>query len=441
MFSKSGNTLIKGEIKKSDNNGVSLVGVNDCIIDMILNNIGQKNTASAIFITDTAKPSTNVLLKGDFSKSINTATNSKCILIRGENCSISAQGVNMSGWEDGCRVNVLKDSSHFNAINCKNYNYRNSLSGDDYYEKGTCIYVDPDISLSPFVVTKSGINLGIVPITLHSITSSPTILGQLDFALVVESNIFKIYDKKESLEGKSDIVEAFSFGKKTSSLGGHNRNSNLKECHYSGLDSSSMTSLANFFNECTQLNSVGDISNWDVNLVTTTRSMFGNCKNIEYIGDLSKWSVSGLNDASYMFYGCSSLRSIGLPEFSKNCNVTGIFGACVNLKNIINCSSIHTSLDFSKCPLEANSVLKILKSLSADFATSPTITFNSEACKAFTDYNKEQILIEKSKAETLGWTINGLMLSGGVGNLVKLTQEEYDSLIEKDKDKLYVIVG
>ena len=409
LFSKSTETLIKGEIKKSDNYGVSLVGVNNCIIDMRLNNIGQKNAASAILISETAKPSTEVLLKGDFSKSAGTVNNSKCILIKGENSSITAQSVDMTGWEDGCRVNVLKESSSFFAYNCNNYNIRETLSGNDYYEKGTLIHVNPDTALPPFVVLQSGIDLKAVPINLYSITTSPTLLSQLDFALVVEGDTFKIYDKKISLENNTNIIESFSFGKKASSLNGHNRNTNLKECHYSYLDASSFTSLNNFFNECRHLKCIGDIADWAVHSVTTARSMFGNCVELKHIGDISQWSVSNIIDASYMFYGCSSLYSIGIPEFRKDCKVSGIFGQCINLQEIINCAKIHVSLDFKECPLNADSVLKVLKNLSNEFSESPTITFNSEKYKTFTDYYKEQITTEKNKAEAIGWTINGLL--------------------------------
>lgn len=409
LFSKSTETLIKGEIKKSDNYGVSLVDVHNCIIDMRLNNIGQKNAASAIFISEAAKPSTEVLLKGDFSKSVSTISNSKCILIKGENNSITAQSVNMSGWEDGCRVNVLKESCRFFAYNCNNYNIRETLSGNDYYEKGTNIHVNPDTALSPFIVLQSGIDLKTAPINLYSITSSPVLLSHLDFALVVEDNTFKIYDKEISLENNTNIIEAFSFGRKTSSLGGHNRNTNLKECHYSYLNASSFTSLSNFFNECRQLKCIGDIADWDVHLATTTKSMFGNCVKLKYIGDISQWAVGNIIDARYMFYGCSSLYSIGIPEFNKGCDVSGIFEQCVNLQEIINCAKIHVSLDFSACPLNADSILKILKNLSNEFAESPTITFNSEKYKTFTDYSKGQITEEKNKAEAIGWTINGLL--------------------------------
>ena len=45
------------------------------------------------------------------------------------------------------------------------------------------------------------------------------------------------------------------------------------------------------------------------------RYIFYNCHSIESIPDISKWDLTNVHDLSYMFYGCSSLKS--LPDISK----------------------------------------------------------------------------------------------------------------------------
>lgn len=63
----------------------------------------------------------------------------------------------------------------------------------------------------------------------------------------------------------------------------------------------------------------------------------------------------------------------------------------------------------------------------------PTLTSQDEGFQYYDTTLKKYVVWDGTKWVDMG--------SGGIGNLVKLTQEEYDSLIEKDKDKLYVIVG
>ena len=39
-------------------------------------------------------------------------------------------------------------------------------------------------------------------------------------------------------------------------------------------------------------------------------NIFYNCHSIESIPDISKWDITNVHDLSYLFYGCSSLKSL-----------------------------------------------------------------------------------------------------------------------------------
>ena len=47
-----------------------------------------------------------------------------------------------------------------------------------------------------------------------------------------------------------------------------------------------------------------DISDWDVSNVTNMSYMFDECKELESIGDISKWDVSNVRHHDYMFEKC-----------------------------------------------------------------------------------------------------------------------------------------
>ena len=55
---------------------------------------------------------------------------------------------------------------------------------------------------------------------------------------------------------------------------------------------------------CRKLESVGDISSWDVSNVTDMSFMFYDCKELESVGDLSNWDVSNVRNKDIMFLYC-----------------------------------------------------------------------------------------------------------------------------------------
>ena len=56
---------------------------------------------------------------------------------------------------------------------------------------------------------------------------------------------------------------------------------------------------------CEQLESVGNLSNWDVSKVKDMSFMFYKCKRLKSVGDLSNWDVSKVENTDCMFGGCT----------------------------------------------------------------------------------------------------------------------------------------
>ena len=86
----------------------------------------------------------------------------------------------------------------------------------------------------------------------------------------------------------------------------------LESLDLSGWDVSSVDeSMSGMFSGCSDLTSVGDLSNWNVSSVTGMRYMFSDCNALTSVGDLSGWNLSSVTDMSHMFYNCNALTSIG----------------------------------------------------------------------------------------------------------------------------------
>ena len=57
-----------------------------------------------------------------------------------------------------------------------------------------------------------------------------------------------------------------------------------------------MTSL--FFN-CSQLKTIPDISNWNIENVTNISFMFKKCTSLKYLPDISKWNTKNIIDMKF----------------------------------------------------------------------------------------------------------------------------------------------
>ena len=76
-------------------------------------------------------------------------------------------------------------------------------------------------------------------------------------------------------------------------------------------DGSSLPPLFEIY-ACSNLTTIGNISNWDVTLVDTMSYMFGYCSSLTNL-DLSGWEIDSVINATSFFSGCTSLSEIKAP--------------------------------------------------------------------------------------------------------------------------------
>ena len=92
-------------------------------------------------------------------------------------------------------------------------------------------------------------------------------------------------------------------------------------------DVSNVTNMSYMFDECKELESIGDISKWDVSNVRFMPFMFSECK--KFNQDLSEWNVSNVTDMKYMFYECENFnQDISKWNVSSVTNMGHMFWEC-----------------------------------------------------------------------------------------------------------------
>ena len=64
--------------------------------------------------------------------------------------------------------------------------------------------------------------------------------------------------------------------------------------------------MRGMFYMCKELESVGNISGWDVSNVTNMTGMFDGCRSFNQ--DISSWDVSNVTSMSFMFCNCESFN-------------------------------------------------------------------------------------------------------------------------------------
>ena len=130
--------------------------------------------------------------------------------------------------------------------------------------------------------------------------------------------------------------------------GGLYGSSALKKLDLTNFDTSNVTNISMMFENCTSLEEIKGIENFDTSKVTTmvygSRGLFKNCKNLKSL-DLSKWIItSNVTTMNYMFYGCSSLANLDLSSFntSKVTDMSSMFSECSSLTSL-DLSNFNTS--------------------------------------------------------------------------------------------------
>ena len=72
--------------------------------------------------------------------------------------------------------------------------------------------------------------------------------------------------------------------------------------------------MKEIFLNCSSIEELPDISNWNTGEVVDMMCLFQNCSSVKRIPNISNWNVHNLKSLSNIFYGCSSLFS--LPDIS-----------------------------------------------------------------------------------------------------------------------------
>ena len=89
-----------------------------------------------------------------------------------------------------------------------------------------------------------------------------------------------------------------------------------------------------FYDPSSALTSVGNLSNWNTGKVTKMNEMFSHCSALTSVGDLSNWDTSNVTSMNGMFYSCSNLTTIGdLSNWNtgKVTNMSYMFTYCSKL--------------------------------------------------------------------------------------------------------------
>ena len=130
----------------------------------------------------------------------------------------------------------------------------------------------------------------------------------------------------------------------------------LESLDLSNLDTSNVTYMGYFFNNCNNLKEIKGLNNFITNKVTEMQSMFKACYKLEYV-DLSSFDTSNVTNMEYIFEECYKLKDIkGLNELITK-NVTtmeGMFQLCTALKyldlsNFDTSTVTNISYMFNKC--------------------------------------------------------------------------------------------
>ncbi len=102
-----------------------------------------------------------------------------------------------------------------------------------------------------------------------------------------------------------------------------------------GFRDETHTTCSNWFNGCTNLNSIEGIENLNTSNVKNMSGMFALCSNLETL-DLSHFNTEKVTTMAQMFYGCTKLHNLNIDNFNTE-NVSymnGMFEGCSGLDTL-----------------------------------------------------------------------------------------------------------
>ena len=116
------------------------------------------------------------------------------------------------------------------------------------------------------------------------------------------------------------------------------------------------TGIDGCFQNCSLLERVTGISNWDLSDATSIGCIFAHCSSLETV-DCSDWDTGNVEDFSSVFLDCTNLTELNLSKWNLSSAVTmrNMFASCESLREIVGISEFDVgSVDdmsniFYKC--------------------------------------------------------------------------------------------
>lgn len=109
----------------------------------------------------------------------------------------------------------------------------------------------------------------------------------------------------------------------------------LTSINIDNWDLSNVTTLANMFSNCTQLEEIVLKNVVDFKKSVNISGLFRECKKLQHI-DVGKWNTTKVTNMSYLFYNCEELEEVDVSSWSIE-NVTTLlylFSGCKKLKEL-----------------------------------------------------------------------------------------------------------
>ena len=154
--------------------------------------------------------------------------------------------------------------------------------------------------------------------------------------------------------------------------------SNLIFLNNDFLDTTNLTSLANFFRDCSSITTIPGLSIWDVSNVTDINSMFQSCTNfnqplnnwdvsnvttmtrtfsdcVNFNQPLNNWNVSNVTNMYLLFYSCTNFNQpLNNWNVSNVTNMAILFSRCYNFNQPLNNWNVSNVTDMTSFLVNAN---------------------------------------------------------------------------------------
>ena len=172
-------------------------------------------------------------------------------------------------------------------------------------------------------------------------------------------------------------------------------------------DTSSATNMCNLFYNCSGVNSIIGLENWNTDKVELMENTFNSCAKIATL-DLSNWNVSNVTAFSSMFSRALYLESINLSGWNMSKAIrynSNVFYGCTSLTNLnmdgaILPKSNLKEFGLDSCPLTVDSLVSVLNALpQLSSSESYTCTLGSKNLAKLSDD-------QKAIATNKGWTLS-----------------------------------